>query len=148
MKNMFKNPWAKGGELHTDWLEDFKENILKEDKATNFGCSSGSIILSGFKKENFKEIRIIPEEGQPYQPSNNGTFSGDGFYYQNFSDSKYWYKVSGGSSVNVKHSGTAIYTTPSISSFCKWLAEQAGKYYKVGWEPKSKKHWTENPFDK
>lgn len=36
----------------------------------------------------------------------------------------------------------------TFAFFCKWLAEQAGKYYKVGWEPKSKKHWTTNPFDK
>jgi hypothetical protein len=148
MKNIFKNPWAKDGALFTDWAEEFNSSILIKDKASHLGCSTGAIILSGFKKEDFKEIRIIPEEGQPYQPSNDGTFYGDGFYFQKFSDSQYWYKVSGGSSVHVKHSGTAIHITPIVSNLCKLAAKVLRKTYVVGWEPKSRKHWTANPFDK
>jgi hypothetical protein len=148
MRKAFRNPWDRGGNLHTDWVEEFNSTILNNEKAGSFGCSTGEIILSGFKKENFREIQIIPEDGQPYQPNNNGSFYGDGFYYQDFSDSNYWYKVSGGSSVNVRHSGTTIFTTAVISKFCERVAKIAGKYYKVGWEPKTKKHYTENPFDK
>jgi hypothetical protein len=147
MKNMFKNPWAKGGEFYKDWTIETKGNNTFDKNSSLTGCSTGTITLVGFKNENFKEIRIIPEDGQPYQPQQNQSFSCDGFYYQNFSDTKYWYKVSGGSSVIVKHIGTSIIATPKISIICKKLAKIAGKYYNVGWEPKSKSHYTENPFD-
>lgn len=149
MGKNFKNPWAKGGENFPDWKENFKANMSNNSNTRpDWGCSSGIIELKGFTANELELIRIISEEGDPYKPSKNGTYSGDGFYYKYYTDAKYWYKVSGGSSVLVQNTNRFIITTPNVSSFCKALAEAAGKYYKVGWEPKSKNHWTVNPFDK
>jgi hypothetical protein len=148
MENWFKNPWGKDGVLSFDWLNNFKENNIESKESSSWTCSSGKIVLKNFSKEQLKGIMIIPEDGLPYFPNKNGEYFGDGFYHKEFSDSKYWYKVSGGSIVTVIRTDTHIRTTPEIGALCKKLAEAAGKYYKVGWEPKESPHNTKNPFDK
>jgi hypothetical protein len=147
MTSWFKNPWEESGDLYFDWLKEFQNNITSRESKSSL-CPSGIISLKGFNSEDLKEVRIIPEDGNPYQPKANGEYSGDGFYWKTFSDEKYWYKVSAGGKVNVKRTDTQILTTPETGLVCKLAANLAGKYYNVGWEPKSKPHNTQNPFDK
>lgn len=63
------------------------------------------------------------------------------------SPERYGYKVSGGSSLLVYSKDNGLFTQKDESSTCRVLAEASGNYYKVGWEPITKKHHTKNPFD-
>jgi hypothetical protein len=121
-------------------IEDGLENDKKQ-------IPSGEINFIKLTKEQLKQFQVIPEDGDPYTPTENGTYSGDGVYFKNFSDLKYWYKVSAGSSVTITFSNNLFYFSRVTSSFWKWAAEKRNKYYYVGWEPKSRPHNTKNPFD-
>jgi len=114
---------------------------------------SGHMTFVGLNKQQLSNFAIIPEEGEdgtPYIVPSNGTYSGDGFYFKNFTDDKYWYKVSGGSSVTISRvNETKVKFTPYISDSWKTIAKlRKNKIYKVGWEPKSRSHYQINPFDK
>jgi hypothetical protein len=112
---------------------------------------SGEIKFKGLTKEQLSEFRVIPEdvsaETPIFTPTKNGTYEGDGFYHKDFSDQKYWYKVSAGGKVTITHSGGAYHYLSYVSEFWSSIAIARGKYYNVGWEPKTNPHWTVNPFD-
>lgn len=112
---------------------------------------SGKIKFKGLTKEQLSEFRVIPEdvseETPIFTPTKNGTYEGDGFYHKDFSDKKYWYKVSAGSSVTITHSRGSYQYLSYVSEFWSSIAIARDKYYNVGWEPKTNPHWTTNPFD-
>ena len=111
----------------------------------------GKIKFKGLTKEQLSEFRVIPEDvsndNPIFTPTKNGTYEGDGFYHKNFSDQKYWYKVSAGGSVTITYSGGMYHYLSYVSEFWSSIAIAKGKYYNVGWEPKTNPHWTSNPFD-
>jgi len=89
----------------------------------------------------------VTTETPIFTPIKNGTYEGDGFYHKDFSDKKYWYKVSAGGSVTVTRSGEGYQYNSYVSQLWSSVAIASGKYYGVGWEPKTNPHWTVNPFD-
>ena len=74
---------------------------------------SGEIEFKRLTKEQLDEFRVIPEdvseETPIYAPDKNGIYKGDGFYHKDFSDEKYWYKVSAGGKVTVTYSNKTGY---------------------------------------
>ncbi|NLJ07412.1 MAG: hypothetical protein GX437_07070 [Sphingobacteriales bacterium] len=147
----FKNPWAKGGKYYKQ--NALQNNVLESDDLSGVEsgafCSTGTIEFKDLTESDLAKFRVIPEEGSNFIiPTANSSYDGDGFYFKNWTHDKYWYKVSGGSSVTIYYKDGKIYTKADISSTCKFIAESLGKYYKVGWEPKTKPHNTKNPFDR
>jgi hypothetical protein len=142
MGNMLKGFAETGDVVNTQVVADFLNK--------NPNQCVGKIILRDFKKQDFEKIRIIPENSTTLiTPDANKEYIGDGFYCSIFSNSKYWYKVSNGATVEViPHvvSGVEIIATNAITH-CKSIAELLGKEFINGWEPKSKPHNTLNPFD-
>ena len=146
----FENPWGKGGKY-------YQKNALHGsvlDKATSspeeseIFCQSGTITFKNLTTTELSQFRVIPEDGtELITPDSNKSYQGDGFYYEDWSPERYWYKVSGGSSVLVFSRDDKLFIQKDESGTCRALAEALGKYYKVGWEPKTKKHHTRNPFD-
>ena len=130
---------------------------LKKQKTTSDSVEdsnvipSGEIKFKGLTKKELSDFRIIPEdvneENPIYAPKKNGVYFGDGFYHKDFSETKYWYKVSAGGSVTVTRSGGIYQYNSYVSEAWSSFAIALGKYYNVGWEPKNNPHWTINPFD-
>lgn len=146
----FINPWAKGGKYYIQ--NALQNNVLSNDDFS--GVESGAFCLTGtikFKyliETDIAKFRVIPEEGSNFIiPTANSSYEGDGFYFKIWTQEQYWYKVSGGSSVTIFYKDGKLHTKADISSTCKYIAESLDKYYKVGWEPKTKPHHTQNPFD-
>ena len=111
---------------------------------------TGEMIFKDLTKEQLSEFRIIPEDAEIdpiFIPTKNGTYEGDGFYHKDFSDKKYWFKVSAGSSVTITNSGGKYHYSVYQNLPMTYLAIALGKDYAVDWQPKSKPHWTTNPFD-
>lgn len=112
----------------------------------------GEIEFKRLTKQQLEEFRVIPEdvskETPIFTPEKNGIYKGDGFYHKDFSNEKYWYKVSAGGKVTVTYSIKTGYNFMSYrSEFWESIALIAGKPYNVGWESKDRPHWTDNPFD-
>jgi hypothetical protein len=110
----------------------------------------GEMKFEDLTTDQLSEYRIIPEDAEInpiFTPTKNGTYQGDGFYHKDFSDKKYWFKVSAGSSVTITSSGGkynySVYQDLSMT----YLAIALGKDYAVGWQPLSNHHWTANTFD-
>ena len=110
----------------------------------------GEITFKDLTKEQLSEFAIIPEHAgidQIFTPTENTTYEGDGFYQKNFSDKKYWFKVSAGSSVTITNSGGKYNYTIYQNLPMTYFAIALGKDYGVGWQPLSNHHFSDNPFD-
>ena len=127
---------------------DPKTKVLTKD---NKGLTpTGEITFKDLTKELLNEFRIIPENAKIdpiFTPTKNGTYEGDGFYHKDFSDKKYWFKVSAGSSVTITNSGGKYNYSVYQDLAMTYLAIALGRDYGVGWQPLSDHHWTPNPFD-
>ncbi|NLN33901.1 MAG: hypothetical protein GX159_09960 [Flavobacteriaceae bacterium] len=102
----------------------------------------GKIRFEGLKDKHLKQFRVIPESSSELiLPNNDITYQTDGFYHQNTTEDKYWYKIGGGRMVRVTYNGKSFDLSRSIFN-----PLGLGSY--IGWKPKSEPHWTTNPFYK
>ena len=111
----------------------------------------GRITFVNLTAAQLRNFMIIPEDVSStspiFSPKENGTYEGDGFYFANPTDSKYWYKVSADGEVVVTYyEGSYEYRT-YYSEFWQAFALLMGKDYHVGFKSSSQPHWTPNPFD-
>lgn len=91
------------------------------DKA-DINPTTGEIIFKDLTIKQLNDFRIITEDGnKPYAPTQNGSYEGDGVYFRNFTDEKYWYKVSGGSSVTISYSNNKYYFSPNTYISCQYI---------------------------
>jgi len=146
----FKNPWAKGGKYYIK--NALQNNVLSKDEFSGEEsaafCFTATVKFKDLTETDLAMFRVISENSSVLiTPSANSSYEGDGFYFKKWSVERYWYKVSGGSSVIIFYKDGKLHTKADVSNTCKNIAESLGKYYKVGWEPKTKPHHTKNPFD-
>lgn len=56
MKNMFKNPWSKGGQLYTDWVGNFTTNNNLQNPEENSEAQATSLIFEFYFQHSTIEI--------------------------------------------------------------------------------------------
>jgi hypothetical protein len=146
MKNMFKNPWAKGGEYYPEEVLDVSSlmvNSLNIDSAESL-TPAGKIKFINLTIEQLKEIAVIPEEPKndtdTFTPKLNVLYSSDGCFWKK--NTSGWLKVPNDCSAIVSFTPSGNIKWDKSRG---WIAASLG--YQVQWkDEKDDKHWVKNPF--
>lgn len=133
---------------HVAHRSDSKNNYAIEESPG----PAGQVEFKDLKDTQLGDFALIGENQKQNDvlitPENDVVYEVDGFYYKNFSDEKYWYKIGNGNKVTVTYSNK-MYTFSSKSFSLYGLLSH------VGFMPRSEDHWYRplktspngNPFD-